>query len=149
MNGVFDDLYQVAEECLSLIVRDPANRGRSWDRCYSFFQRYHQLVRCRGADLELACLHLGFWDSSLWKFHFWLLYALVEYLPGRWAMPTIAGAAHCLSRSRLPNHAGGRFVLLEKRIRCCESVITNTDGRGDCRLAQGYSTVIRRDIPIE
>lgn len=64
MNGVFDDLYQVAEEYLSPIVQDPANRGRSWDRCYSFFQRYHQLVRRRRADSELACLHLGFYLAS-------------------------------------------------------------------------------------
>jgi len=40
MNGVFADLYEVAEECRSPIVRDPANRGRSWDQCYTFFQEY-------------------------------------------------------------------------------------------------------------
>ena len=26
MNGIFDDLYGLAEECLVAIIRDPANR---------------------------------------------------------------------------------------------------------------------------
>ena len=65
MNGVFNDLHIVAEQCLSPIVEDPANRGRSWDRCYSFFQRYHELSREKQkAKKELACLHLGFFLAS-------------------------------------------------------------------------------------
>ncbi len=65
MNGIFDDLYQVAEECLSLMYRDPANRERSWDRCYSFFQQYHLLNKeQQQAKKELACLHLGFYLAS-------------------------------------------------------------------------------------
>lgn len=30
MNGVFDDLCEVADACLLPIVQDPANRGRSY-----------------------------------------------------------------------------------------------------------------------
>lgn len=65
MNGVFDDLYQVAEEYLNPIVRDPANRGRSWDQCYTFFQQYRlQDQADRQANQKLACLHLGFYLAS-------------------------------------------------------------------------------------
>jgi len=65
MNVIFDDLYQLAEECLVPIVRDQANRARSWDRCYSFFQRYHGGGReQQQANKELACLHLGFYLAS-------------------------------------------------------------------------------------
>lgn len=65
MNGVFDDLNEVAEECLSPIVQDPANRGRSWDQCYTFFQKYRDSAReQRRANRELACLHLGFYLAS-------------------------------------------------------------------------------------
>jgi hypothetical protein len=61
MNGLFDDLYDVAAECLKPLVKDPANRGRSWDRCYSFFQKYHRFnQKQRQANRELACLHLVF-----------------------------------------------------------------------------------------
>jgi len=65
MNGVFGDLDQVAEECLSPIVRDPANRGRAWDQCYTFFQSYRQQDQGeRQANQKLACLHLGFYLAS-------------------------------------------------------------------------------------
>jgi len=64
MNGVFDDIYEVAEEGLSPIVQDPANRDRSWDRCYTFFRKYHENQAQRDTNSELACLHLGFYLAS-------------------------------------------------------------------------------------
>ena len=65
MNGIFGDLDIVAEECLAPIVQDPANRGRSWDRCYSFFQQYHGLnEEEQQVNRDLACLHLGFYLAS-------------------------------------------------------------------------------------
>jgi len=65
MNGVFDHLYELAAKSLAPIVQDPANRERSWDRCYSFFQRYHKLGReQQRANKDLACLHLGFYLAS-------------------------------------------------------------------------------------
>ena len=65
MNGVFEDLYQVAEEYLSPMIRDPANRGRSWDQCYTFFEWYRRQDQAdRQANQELACLHLGFYLAS-------------------------------------------------------------------------------------
>ena len=65
MNEIFADLYEVAEECLSPIVRDPTNRGRSWDQCYTFFQTYRNwTAKERQANRELACLHLGFYLAS-------------------------------------------------------------------------------------
>lgn len=64
-NRVFNDLYEIAEQCLTPIVQDPANRGRSWDRCYSFFQQYHTLnPEQQQARKEPACLHLGFYLAS-------------------------------------------------------------------------------------
>lgn len=65
MKGLFGDIYQVANECLAPIFQDPANRGRSWDRCYSFFQRYHNLnQKQQQENKEIACLHLGFFLAS-------------------------------------------------------------------------------------
>ena len=65
MDGFFGDIYQIAGESLAPILQDPANRGRSWDRCYSFFQHYHQLDEPeRRRNMELACLHLGFYLAS-------------------------------------------------------------------------------------
>ena len=65
MNGIFDDLYQLPDECLAPIVQDPANTGRSWDRCYSFFQKYHGCDReQQQVSIELACLNLGFYLAS-------------------------------------------------------------------------------------
>jgi len=62
---MFEDLYELAEECLAPMVRDPSNRGRSWDRCYSFFQQYRALNQeQQQANKELACLHLGFYLAS-------------------------------------------------------------------------------------
>lgn len=47
------------------IVQDPTHRGRSWDRCYSFFQCYNGLnEKEQRAKRELACLHLGFYLAS-------------------------------------------------------------------------------------
>lgn len=65
MNGIFDDLNELAEEALAPIVIDPANRGRSWDRCYNFFQNYRTLnATQQKTNRELACLHLGFYLAS-------------------------------------------------------------------------------------
>jgi len=65
MNELFDDLYEVAEQCLSPIAKDKANRERSWDECYTFFQQYRTLNReQRNNQRELACLHLGFFLAS-------------------------------------------------------------------------------------
>jgi hypothetical protein len=55
----------VANEGLDPLNRDPANRDRSWDRCYSFFRRYYQLAHKERQECrELACLHLGFYLAS-------------------------------------------------------------------------------------
>jgi hypothetical protein len=65
MNGFFDDITEVASENLAPILQDPANRGRSWDRCYAFFRHYHQWDKAeRRKNMELACLHLGFYLAS-------------------------------------------------------------------------------------
>jgi hypothetical protein len=57
MNGVFADLHDVARECLLPIAQDAANRGRSWDQCYTFFfQKYRNWNKeQRQANRELAC----------------------------------------------------------------------------------------------
>jgi hypothetical protein len=65
MNGVFDDLYDVADACLLPIVQDPANRGRSWDQCYKFFRRYGDWnEEQRQENRDFACLRLGFYLAS-------------------------------------------------------------------------------------
>ena len=65
MDGLFDDLYEVTEQCLVPIIKDQSSRGRSWDRCYSFFQEYHgSNQKQRETAKELVCLHLGFYLAS-------------------------------------------------------------------------------------
>jgi len=65
MNGVFGDLVDVAAAYLHPVDQDPANRERSWGRCYSFFQGYRAMPRERQeTQRELACLHLGFYLAS-------------------------------------------------------------------------------------
>ncbi|MCX5645973.1 MAG: hypothetical protein NTZ17_15030 [Phycisphaerae bacterium] len=65
MNGVFDDLDDVAKEYLLPMVQDPANREWSWGHCYTFFQNYRDWnEKQRRADRELAPLHLGFYLAS-------------------------------------------------------------------------------------
>ncbi len=62
---VFDDLDEITNQCLAPIDRDESNRGRSWDRCYAFFQRYHRQDALGRREMgELACLHLGFYLAS-------------------------------------------------------------------------------------
>lgn len=65
MNGVFGDLIDVAAAYLHPVQQDPANRERSWERCYSFFQGYREMPRKQQEkQRELACLHLGFYLAS-------------------------------------------------------------------------------------
>ena len=65
MDELFDDLYEVTEQCLIPIIKDKSCRGRSWDRCYSFFCKYHgSNQEKRETTKELACLHLGFYLAS-------------------------------------------------------------------------------------
>ncbi len=64
-NGLFDDIYEVTEQCLAPIIKDQSNRGRSWDRCYRFFQEYHRPNQTqRETPKEMVCLHLGFYLAS-------------------------------------------------------------------------------------
>jgi hypothetical protein len=65
MDELFNDFYEVTEQCLAPIIKDQSSRGRSWDRCYRFFQKYHgSNQKQRETPKEMVCLHLGFYLAS-------------------------------------------------------------------------------------
>lgn len=55
-------ISELTLDYVDLLSRDNHHRYRSWEHCYSFFRNNKNTLKQK--DIELACLHLGFYLAS-------------------------------------------------------------------------------------